>query len=196
MRQHTLKQAWALVVSDYECHYRHKQEARARRRALFLPRVLANPSLHATILWRVSNATPQWCWPLWRNILITKHSMDVAPTEIGPGLLLPHPWGIVVGRGARLGRDCCIYHNVTLGGRPGYQRPDGGFEPDCPVIGDDVVIYCGAMLVGRVNVGDGAVIGAYAWIDRDVPAGALVPGGTRTAKGQSYDQATAPKPAG
>ncbi len=172
-----LRPLFALIASDYRSHYSYKTETPFRRLSLFLPRVVANPSLHATILLRLNSATPPWWRPLWRNVLLTKHSFDVDRIEIGPGLVLPHPWGIVIGAGAKIGRNCAVHHNVTLGAFPPHQRSVGRA---CPVIGDNVVIFCGAMIVGPVTVGDRATIGAYAWVDRDVPPGAVVPGGTRT----------------
>lgn len=87
--------------------------------------------------------------------------------QIGPGLKLPHPQGIVIGAGTRVGRNCVLYQQVTLGG-----ARRGDFAADrYPVIGDDVVVFAGAKLLGAVRVGNGACIGANAVVIRDVPAG-------------------------
>lgn len=87
--------------------------------------------------------------------------------RIGPGLKLPHPQGVVIGAGARIGRNCVLYHQVTLGG-----ARRGDFAADrYPVIGHDVVVFAGAKLLGAVEVGDGACIGANAVVLKDVPAG-------------------------
>ncbi len=85
--------------------------------------------------------------------------------SIGPGLNLPHPNGIVVGAGVRIGARCRIYQQVTLGARSG-ERANGEY----PTLGDDVVIYPGAKLIGAVTVGNGAVVGANAVVTKDVPA--------------------------
>lgn len=155
------------------------------RRALFLPRVLTNPALHATILIRLAYATPQSMIALWRNILLTKHTMCIMKNiDIGPGLKLPHPWGVTIGEGLRIGANCTIFHNVSIGSRAHHQRTiaaDGITSLDdeglCPTIGDDVVIYHSAMIVGPVTIGDGAIVGACTWVDRDVPPGSIVSAG-------------------
>ncbi|MEH3106978.1 MAG: serine acetyltransferase [Sphingomonas fennica] len=86
---------------------------------------------------------------------------------IGPGLRLPHPNGIVIGGGVRIGARCTIFQQVTLGAR----RAGDGFGEAYPDIGDDVTIFAGAKLIGAVRIGDGAVIGANAVVVHDVPAG-------------------------
>lgn len=73
----------------------------------------------------------------------------------------------MIGAGARIGRNCVLYQQVTLGG-----APRGDFAADrYPVIGDDVGVFAGAKLQGAVRVGDGACIGANAVVIGDVPAG-------------------------
>ena len=81
-----------------------------------------------------------------------------------------HPLGIVIGREARIGKRVTIMHRVTIGNRHG--RTGGGM----PVIEDDVFLGTGAVVIGPIRVGAGAVIGANAVITKDVPAHALVVG--------------------
>ena len=78
---------------------------------------------------------------------------------------MPHPGGIVIGAGARIGARCTIYHQVTLGGA---RAGDGG-GANYPRVGDGVTLFAGAKLLGGIKVGDGAVIGANAVVTRDVP---------------------------
>lgn len=75
-----------------------------------------------------------------------------AGAVIGPGLRLPHPLGIVVGRGVVIGSGATLYHGVTLG------RRSAG-EVAYPRLGDRVIVYCGATLVGAVELSDGARVG-------------------------------------
>lgn len=85
---------------------------------------------------------------------------------IGPGLRLPHPNGIVIGSGAHIGAGCTIYHQVTLGG-----ARKGDWQANrYPQVGDNAMIFAGAKLLGAITVGEGAVIGANAVVNRDVPA--------------------------
>ena len=89
--------------------------------------------------------------------------------DIGEGLLLPHPTGIVIGDDVRIGKGVTIYQNVTLGRANAEQS-------SYPVIGDGVTLYAGAVIVGPVTVGDGAVVAANAVVNRDVPPGSVVGG--------------------
>jgi serine O-acetyltransferase len=93
--------------------------------------------------------------------------------RVGPGLVVRHPQGIVIGSGAVVGADCTILHRVTLGERYG-----DGADPlhEYPTVGDRVVIGAGATVLGGITVGDDASIGANAVVVRDVPAGDLVVG--------------------
>ena len=87
--------------------------------------------------------------------------------EIGAGLRLPHPNGIVIGSGVRIGARCTIYQQVTLGAA----RTGDGFTNGYPRIGNHVTVFAGAKLIGPIHVGDDAVIGANAVVLQDVPAG-------------------------
>ncbi len=82
---------------------------------------------------------------------------------------MPHPTGVVVGDGVRLGDRVTIYQNVTIG-------RSGAEVIAVPRVGDAVVIYAGAVIAGAVSIGDGATIGANAFVNRDVAAGETVVG--------------------
>lgn len=79
----------------------------------------------------------------------------------------PHPVGIIIGDAVRIGRNVQIYQNVTIGLE---ESKAAAGEAHYPTIGDDVVIYAGAVIAGGIVVGDRSVIGANAVITRDVPA--------------------------
>lgn len=80
--------------------------------------------------------------------------------QLGGGLMMPHPTGIVIHPGAQVGPNCIIFQQVTLG-----TLASGGF----PVVGGHVDIGAGAKLLGPIRVGDHAVIGANAVVVTDVP---------------------------
>lgn len=84
---------------------------------------------------------------------------------------LPHPFGIVVAAGARIGDDVVIGHQVTIGNRNGIMA--------APIIGDRVYIGAGAKILGPVKIGNDAMVGANAVVTRDVPPGAKVVGANR-----------------
>ena len=86
--------------------------------------------------------------------------------EIGGGLYIQHGFATMIAAKS-IGENCWINQQVTIG----YGK---GEEP--PVIGNDVMITCGAKVLGRITVGDGAVIGANAVVIRDVEPGAVMGG--------------------
>ena len=99
--------------------------------------------------------------------LRAKHKIIYAANaKSGSGLKLVHPFGVVIGRDVVIGNDVKIYQNVTLG-----QNRDG-----FPNIGNNVIIYANAVIVGAISVGDDAIIGAGCIVTKDVPAGAIVGG--------------------
>jgi serine O-acetyltransferase len=84
------------------------------------------------------------------------------------GLLLPHPNGIVIHPSARIGPNCLLFQQVTLG--------TGGPLPGAPVLAGHVDVGAGAKVLGGVRIGAHAVIGANAVVLCDVPAGATAVG--------------------
>jgi len=86
---------------------------------------------------------------------------------IGPGLMLPHPVGIVIGEGCSIGDNATIYQHVTIGRR---SRND----PRYPVIGGNVVLYPGAVVIGPVRIGRFARVGANQVVSFDLPEGSVV----------------------
>jgi serine O-acetyltransferase len=88
---------------------------------------------------------------------------------LSPGLLLPHPVGIVVGGGCRVEPDVTLYQHVTLGaGSDGF-----------PWIQREVTLFPGCVVVGGVVVGARAKVGALSFVSGDVPADLTVRGGGR-----------------
>jgi serine O-acetyltransferase len=88
---------------------------------------------------------------------------------IAPGISLVHGNGIVLSHTAKIGEGCILFHNVTLG---------ESFDPEtktkgAPVLGRDVHVGPGAVLLGPIVVGDGAKIMAGAVVTRNVPAGCV-----------------------
>lgn len=97
---------------------------------------------------------------------------DIVPGfDAGPGLLMRHPVGIVLGRGARVGRDCTLLQGVTLG-----ERYLDGRDGRYPVLDDEVTVASNAIILGAVTIGHGATVGANSVVLSDVPAGRTVVG--------------------
>lgn len=89
-------------------------------------------------------------------------------TQIGGGLMLPHPNGVVIHPKSVIGPNCILFQQVTLGTT---RDADGA-----PVLGGDVFLGAGARVLGPVTVGDHAMVGANAVVMKDVPAGQLAVG--------------------
>jgi len=116
-------------------------------------------------------------------IFLTRHRLPVVSRlfmyflgcDIGLALpksvFLPHPMGIVIHSGTRIGDDVVIGHQVTLGGRD--------VTGAAPRVENGVYIGAGAKILGGVRIGRGPTVGANAVITKDVPAGATVVGANR-----------------
>lgn len=95
-----------------------------------------------------------------------------ARIEIGPGLVIPHTVGTIIGA-AYIGSNVTIYQQVTLGAK----LADFAFDPaKRPHVGDHVVITAGAKILGPVRLGERAIVGANAVVLRDVPADCIAVG--------------------
>jgi serine O-acetyltransferase len=95
-----------------------------------------------------------------------------ARLEIGPGLVLTHTYGTVLGA-SRIGANATIYHQVTLGAI----EADFSFDPSKrPVVEDEVTLTAGAKVLGPVHLGRGCTVGANAVVLQNVPPGALAVG--------------------
>jgi len=96
--------------------------------------------------------------------------------ELGRNVSFPHNGlGVVIHAGVRIGDNCQIYQNVTIGGN-GRAFPAGAEGPAVPTIGDGVIIYAGAVVAGPIHIGDGAVISANSLVLISVKANAVVGG--------------------
>ena len=101
--------------------------------------------------------------------------IDIHPgATIGAGLFIDHGTGVVIGETAILGERVRIYQAVTLGAKS-FPTDETGHPikglPRHPIVEDDVVIYAGATVLGRVTLGRGASIGGNVWVTHDVAAG-------------------------
>ena len=122
-------------------------------------------------LYRVSHALWKAHIPLLPHLLARLHRLlsgAVVPPSctIGHGSKLAYGGrGVVIHARAVVGRDCVISPGVVIGGRSGYS--------DVPHIGDRVLLWPGAKVLGPVVVGDGAQVGANAVLIESAPAGSI-----------------------
>ncbi|PXW27380.1 serine O-acetyltransferase EpsC [Paraburkholderia caballeronis] len=130
--------------------------------------------------------------------------IDIHPgAQIGAGFFIDHGTGVVIGETSVIGERVRVYQAVTLGAKRFPRDAAGHLEKGLarhPIVEDDVVIYAGATILGRVTLGRGAVIGGNVWLTDSVPPGAHVTQAisrhdTRPAPAVAATFATADQPA-
>ncbi|MBV5330168.1 MAG: hypothetical protein JZU65_21500 [Chlorobium sp.] len=113
----------------------------------------------------------------WLNVILFGIEFT-AKCEVGPGLMLPHTSGTVVGA-VKLGSNVTIFQGVTLGAK----FADIAFTPETrPMVGDNVIIGAGAKILGGISVGGDAVIAANSLVIENVERGAVMIGVPAVAK--------------
>ncbi|MEP7382757.1 MAG: serine acetyltransferase [Gemmatimonadota bacterium] len=140
--------------------------------------ILAYPGFFATASYRLAHLVRAAAVPLLPR-LITEHAhqrtgIDIHPgADIGVPFAIDHGTGIVIGATAILGVRVRVYQGVTLGALSVEKGLASAKRH--PTIGDDVVLYANAtVLGGRTVVGSGSVVGGNVWLTRSVPDRSVV----------------------
>lgn len=144
--------------------------------------VLSYPGVLALIHHRMAHEFYRQDLPLLARIMAElahgQTGIDIHPgAQIGAGCFIDHGTGVVIGETAILGQNVRIYQAVTLGAKRFPKDAQGHLQKGWarhPIVEDDVVIYAGATILGRVTIGKGATIGGNVWLTDDVPPGANV----------------------
>lgn len=144
--------------------------------------LICYPSMLAIIHHRLAHRLYQLDAPLVARIISeiahSKTGIDIHPgARIGPSFFIDHGTGVVIGETAIVGQRVRLYQGVTLGARSFPADEKGALEkalPRHPIIEDDVVIYAGATVLGRIIVGSRSVIGGNVWLTDSVPADSSV----------------------
>lgn len=156
--------------ADWRAIYRNDPAAQGLQPLLY-------PGLHAQVLHRYL-AHPLYKMRLFFLARLVSEisrfltGIEIHPgARIGPGLFIDHGHGIVIGETAVIGRDCILFHRVTLGGTGKHAGKRH------PTIGDRVLIGTNATLLGPITVGDDVKVGAESVvIMHDIPSGCTVVG--------------------
>jgi serine O-acetyltransferase len=110
--------------------------------------------------------------------MITEHAHSLTGIDIHPGatigeyFFIDHGTGVVIGETCEIGRNVRLYQGVTLGAKSFKLDEEGNpikGIPRHPIVEDDVTIYSGATILGRVTIGRGSVIGGNVWLVDSVP---------------------------
>jgi serine O-acetyltransferase len=160
------KRCRALIASDL---WRHAGKLDA---GTFWKHALATPGFRYALLLRIYAYTRSapWCRYGVRHLTVAllhrytiRYGIDISrDARIGSGLYIGHFGGIFVNSDVVIGDNCNISQGVTIG------RQNRGDRTGCPVIGHHVYIAPGAKIIGRVQIGDHAAIGANAVVVSDV----------------------------
>jgi len=145
--------------------------------------ILSYPGVTAVTYYRLAHELHRLDVPLIPRI-ITEIAHAVTGIDIHPGatigerFFIDHGTGVVIGETSVIGARVRIYQGVTLGAKsfPKDQATGTLIKgiPRHPIVEDDVIIYAGATILGRITVGRGAVIGGNVWVTRDLAPGARV----------------------
>jgi serine O-acetyltransferase len=139
--------------------------------------LLSFPGVHAIIHHRLAHALYDLGAPVVARIIAelahASTGIDIHPgATIGPSFFIDHGTGVVIGETTVIGERVRLYQAVTLGAKRFSVDEEGALVkgmPRHPIVQDDVVIYAGATILGRVTIGRGSVIGGNVWLTRSVP---------------------------
>ena len=174
---HALAQIRSLLDSDVTAAFAGDPAARSVDEVL-----LCYPGIEAMIHHRIAHRLYALGVPLLARLVAElahgKTGIDIHPgATIGAGFFIDHGTGVVIGETAVIGQRVRVYQAVTLGAKSFPTDAEGHLVkglPRHPHVQDDVVIYAGATVLGRVTIGKGASIGGNVWVTHDVAPGAQV----------------------
>jgi serine O-acetyltransferase len=166
-----------LLDSDVLAAYRGDPAARSVDEIL-----LCYPGISAITHHRIAHRLYSLGVPLLARIVAelahAQTGIDIHPgASIGAGFFIDHGTGVVIGETAVIGRRVRVYQAVTLGAKRFEAEANGDLkkgQPRHPIVEDDVVIYAGATILGRVTIGRGATIGGNVWLTRSVAPGSHI----------------------
>ncbi|MBS7813409.1 serine O-acetyltransferase [Roseococcus pinisoli] len=166
-----------LLVSDVRAAYEGDPAATSYSEIL-----LIYPGLTATLHHRLAHALHELGAPflarLVSDIAHSRTGIDIHPgARIGGSFFIDHGTGVVIGGTAVIGERVRLYQAVTLGARSFPADEAGALikgQPRHPILEDDVVVYAGATLLGRITVGQGSTVGGNVWLTHSVLAGSHI----------------------
>ncbi len=166
-----------LIDSDVEAAYASDPAARSVDEIL-----ICYPGALAIVHHRLAHLLYALGAPLVARIISevanSKTGIDIHPgANIGEAFFIDHGTGVVIGETAVIGKRVRIYQAVTLGARSFPADADGALRRGHarhPIVEDDVVVYAGATILGRITIGKGSIIGGNVWLTRSVPPGSVV----------------------
>lgn len=160
------------LATDVQAAYEGDPAAKSTGETIF-----CYPSIVVMINHRIAHELIELGVPLIPRIIQemahSQTGIDIHPgATIGDYFFIDHGTGVVIGETCIIGSHVQIYQGVTLGAKS-FPIDENGNPikgiPRHPIVEDDVIIYSGATILGRITVGKGAVIGGNVWITSDIP---------------------------
>jgi len=167
----------SLLVTDVQAAFEGDPAASSPDEIIF-----SYPGLMAITSYRMAHELHRLGVPLIPR-MITEHAHGMTGIDIHPGAVIgesffiDHGTGVVIGETSIIGDRARLYQGVTLGAKSFKLDEEGNPVkgiPRHPVVEDDVTIYSGATILGRVTIGRGSVIGGNVWLVHDVPPGSRI----------------------
>jgi serine O-acetyltransferase len=167
----------ALLVSDLLAAFNGDPAATSPSEIL-----LCYPGMTAVMYYRLAHALYELGAPVLARVISdiahASTGIDIHPgAQIGGSFFIDHGTGVVIGQTTIIGQRVRLYQAVTLGAKR-FPADDNGVlikgNARHPIVEDDVVIYAGATVLGRITIGQGSTIGGNVWLTQSVPPGSNV----------------------
>jgi serine O-acetyltransferase len=142
----------------------------------FLKAIIKHPGFRYTYILRKAAKTSTYSLPgiFWRLLLRKysfKYGFQIHPsTQIGEGFFIGHFGLVGINPDVVIGKNCNLAHNVSIA------QTNRGKLKGKPTIGDYVWIGAGAVLVGKIKIGNNVLIAPNAFVNFDVPDNSIVIG--------------------
>lgn len=172
----TLRELVRSDLARFEETFARRGQPFSRSRVIF-ESFTFKAGFQAVVLYRLAHWCHErgWTYPAWYfcrlNLALTGADIEFN-AEIGPGMYISHPVGIVIGRGTRIGSGVTIFQGVTCGARSWRPKDITRF----PTIGDNCCLFAHATVLGPIHIGNDCVIGAHALVVKDLPDRAVARG--------------------
>lgn len=168
----TLPRIRELLASDVQAAYDGDPASKNINEVIY-----CYPSIKALTSYRIAHELYRMEVPMLPRIITeiahSETGIDIHPgAQIGPRFFIDHGTGTVIGETCVIGKNVRVYQGVTLGAKS-FPMDENGNPikgiPRHPIVEDDVIIYSGATILGRVTLGKGSIIGGNVWLTTDVP---------------------------
>ena len=173
----TLPEVRRLLATDVLAAYEGDPAAQSPDEIIF-----CYPGVLAITNHRIAHELYRLGVPLIPRIMPRSRTPPPASTStpgatIGERFFIDHGTGVVIGETTVIGDNVRLYQGVTLGAKS-FPKDEQGNPikgiPRHPIVEDDVIIYAGATILGRVTIGHGSIIGGNVWLTHSVPPGSHI----------------------